>query len=340
MNNDERKIFWDNLCSLDADSSSKDISRFFDSIKYPRFICRYRPITMRSIEALQTNKMFFSSAYYYDDPFDTYLHIDWKRIESIINSIDLQSPKAFEYFQKACEQFNIRPSEEFKCLFESLTHGDLLKVAISTLNEKIRPQMQKYSYSICFSEDPLNETLWLKYASNHTGFCLVYDLADEPKYRCGKEEKCKICANNQRASIYPVYYSSEKYDATNYAFSQSVFSFIANDLNNEELAKRYISDIPMSWEAEKVALIKHKCHEYDSEWRIISHNRFAENTFIKWTPSKIIIGLKTEQTEETLIVRAAMTAGIEHIYKAYISPTDDFDAYELNKEQISQIISR
>ena len=95
----------------------------------------------------------------------------------------------------------------------------------------------------------------------------------------------------------------------------------------------------MLWESERVSLIKKKCHEYDAEWRIISHNHFAQGLFIKWIPSKVIIGLKTEPAEMAVIVRAAVAAGIEKIYKADISPSDDLDAYELSKEEIEKIIN-
>ena len=40
-----------------------------------------------------------------------------------------------------------------------------------------------------------------------------------------------------------------------------------------------------------------------------------------------------------VIVRAAVAAGIEKIYKADISPSDDLDAYELSKEEIEKIIN-
>ena len=40
------------------------------------FRSAYRPVNLNSLEALRTNRLYFSSANYYDDPFDTFLHID------------------------------------------------------------------------------------------------------------------------------------------------------------------------------------------------------------------------------------------------------------------------
>ena len=340
MNNEERKDFWDKLLTLNSNSSQEEVKELFNLIKYPKLLCRYRPVNVRSIEALQSNKLFWSSAYHYDDPFDTYLHVDWQRIVDALQGFDTSSPKALEMLKRACEQFQVAPTEEFQQVFRSLTTQDLLTVAIKTLTEKVRPEMQKHAYSICFSEEPLNETLWLKYADNHKGFCLVYDTSEMlEKYRCGKEEKCAKCPSGGSNSLYPIYYSDEKYDATNYAFSQSIFSFISNNPDNQQSIQNYIVKNPMLWESERVSLIKKKCHEYDAEWRIISHNHFAQGLFIKWIPSKVIIGLKTERAEMAVIVRAAVAAGIEKIYKADISPSDDLDAYELSKEEIEKIIN-
>ena len=339
MNNDERKVFWDKLLTLNSNSSQEEVTELSKLIKYPKLLCRYRPINVRSIEALQSNKLFWSSAYHYDDPFDTYLHVDWQRIADALQGFDASSPKALEMFKRACEQFQVEPTEEFERIFRSLTAQDLLTVAIKTLTEKVRPEMQKHAYSICFSEEPLNETLWLKYADNHKGFCLVYDMDEMiEKYKCGKEKKCENCPSREGNSLYPIYYSDEKYDATNYAFSQSIFSFISNSPNNQQPMQDYITKNPMLWESERVSLIKKKCHEYDAEWRMISHNHFAQGLFIKWIPSKVIIGLKTEPAERAVIVRAAVAAGIEHISEAYISPEDNLKDEELTREEIDKII--
>lgn len=80
MNAQEREIFWNTLCSLPGLDLTQDAEHLMTAIKLPRLLFRYRPVTLNSLESLRTNKLYFSSANYYDDPFDTFLHID---IESI-----------------------------------------------------------------------------------------------------------------------------------------------------------------------------------------------------------------------------------------------------------------
>ncbi len=73
MNISERAIFWKTLCTLDGRDLISDSLKLREVIKYPKTqtLCRYRNVSSHTIEALQTNKLYFSSADYYDDPFDT-----------------------------------------------------------------------------------------------------------------------------------------------------------------------------------------------------------------------------------------------------------------------------
>ena len=76
MDHNDREQFWKTLCSLPGNDIVAEREQLFKSIKYPKLLFRYRPVSTKSLEALRTNKLYFSSANYYDDPFDTFLHID------------------------------------------------------------------------------------------------------------------------------------------------------------------------------------------------------------------------------------------------------------------------
>lgn len=81
MNNFEREKFWQTLCSLKGINIESDIKQLNKVINYPRYIYRYRTVNTQNLEALRTNKLYFSSANYYDDPFDTFLNIDVEKIK-------------------------------------------------------------------------------------------------------------------------------------------------------------------------------------------------------------------------------------------------------------------
>ena len=60
-------------------------------------LCRFRSVNKNTLQQLQDNKLFFSSADRYDDPFDTYFYIDYAKIRKIIITfktlMDAQSPQ-------------------------------------------------------------------------------------------------------------------------------------------------------------------------------------------------------------------------------------------------------
>ena len=95
MDKEMRQKFWDTLCSFEEKEPASDMKKLSETIKYPKFLYRYRAVSNNTIVALQENKVYFSSADSYDDPFDTYLRIDWNKIKSMIGksfASSLRSP--------------------------------------------------------------------------------------------------------------------------------------------------------------------------------------------------------------------------------------------------------
>lgn len=92
MKDNEREEFWRTLCSLPGTDPQAESEKLGQTIKYPRFLYRYRSVSPKSLEALRTNKLYFSTANYYDDPFDTFLHIDIDEIRSAFSNV-FQTPE-------------------------------------------------------------------------------------------------------------------------------------------------------------------------------------------------------------------------------------------------------
>ena len=62
MDNKERELFWKTLCSLQGDDMNSERERLRKTIKLPKYLYRYRSVNFRNLEALRTNKLYFSSA--------------------------------------------------------------------------------------------------------------------------------------------------------------------------------------------------------------------------------------------------------------------------------------
>lgn len=327
MNTEERQKFWDTLMLLEHENTPEKMQILNNTIKYPHYLYRFRPITTSSLDALRSNKLYYSSANYYDDPFDSFSYIRWNDIKNEMTDAiknDNNKKYAFDLF---CKMHNV-PIDQVEKVFNSKKGSEWEQIG-TKLIKNIRQFIQANEFSICFTEESLNETLWLKYAENHHGFVMEYDLYDEPSRFDFGENYQLYNKINVAPSLYPIYYSDQKYDATEYikaVIKQQLVQSFPPPFQAEA-----INSLPnMKWERERIGLIKKKCHEYDKEWRIILPNLYdmsqtTEKPSITWIPSSITIGLRTKQYEKSLIISLAKEAGISKVYQCYINYNDELD---------------
>ena len=339
MTLEERKVFWDTLCSFDGTKPKEEMERLRATIKYPKYLFRYRPVSMNNLEALRTNRLYFSSANYYDDPFDTFLHIDIDRVErelrsSFSNPENLkrmaERTKAFVgkidgFFPQNIVRLMTDPQGMQKLFFGGMGVGFLEHLL--TLRNKVRED----TWSVCFSENGINETLWLKYADQYRGFSLIYDLENEHNLLCGKQEKCKSCCfQNRLPMLYPLHYSDTPYDATN--FARIVLMHTAmKESNMPELFEMFSAMGPAYWERERTTLIKKECHHYDEEWRMIFWGEMKPPIMLEWIPHGVVLGLRISESDREQVVSCAKQAGIKYVYESFINRNNLLDMREVNQ---------
>lgn len=335
MSHDEMRDYWKTLCSFTGEDIPNEINQLMTKIHYPRFLYKYRAVNNNNLDALRSNKLFFSKASSYDDPFDTFLHIDVEKIRQKLVS-NYSSPEALAALANGIKAtFHNQPGipqefiqqftnvEGLKQLFASGITNQFLSYVL-TLRSKIQDEI----LSICFSENGFNETLWLKYADMHRGFCLMYNLSDEESFHCGKMDKCVNCGVRKYGTpIYPVYYSNAPHDATNlvkFVIGQDMaqLGVPLSDFLQKELK-------PLPWEFERTSLIKKECHKYDEEWRMLANCKMNLPAMIEWVPAGVIIGLRTSPVDKNLIISMAKEAGVKNIYQSYIDEKNRLNAYLL-----------
>lgn len=333
MTCEERKKFWETLCSLPGQNKLAEQEQLLKTIKFPKYLYRYRPVNTNNLEALKTNRLYFSSANYYDDPFDTFLYIDIEAIKkeylSIIQSDDnatvimSEVKRLFSGILKKDQLAQLNVENLRKAQAQGLVEN-FLRSALS-----LRDAIKKDAWSVCFSENGFNESLWLKYANHHKGFVLIYDLENDQNFLCGKQEKCFDCGiSNFGTPLYPVYYSDLPYDATN--FSKLVMLRKVEEITKGTIPKEMFESFgAFLWELERITLIKKECHKYDEEWRMITGCPMEPPILMEWIPSGLILGLKMDLAEENLVVSLAKVAGIKNIYKSYINAKNELDAYKI-----------
>ena len=331
MDNVERQKFWDTLCSLTGEDIEADARTVKDTIIYPRFLYRFRSVSVSSIEALQTNKLYFSKANYYDDPFDTLIKINYDALHRYTKDL-LASPSLYDRLSTLSEATGIA-EQVWKDSIDQLKQLDV-DVILSRIDAFLKANIQSYlkenMWSICFSEGATNEAMWLKYADQYKGFCVIYDLNDENNKLCGKQEKCKNCVvNSAGVSLYPVYYSDEGYDATDFA-KNLMTAVLASNMFSPEIANKVIASLPNAlWQQERITLVKSKCHEYDEEGRMLLRNNARGQVMQEWIPYGIAFGLRTSERDRLIITRSAQVAGIQHFFETFINDENRLDIREI-----------
>lgn len=322
MTSVEREIFWNTLCALPGLDPKQDAEELMTTIKYPKLLFRYRPVSDNSLEVLRTNKLYFSSANYYDDPFDTFLHIDIEAIKREFLSA-FETPESTAKVAEGVKTvLGSMLTEEQKALFTTDTMTQMVSNGLVenflNITLGLRDGIKKDTWSICFSEDGFNEVLWLKYADKHKGFVQFYDLENDNNYLCGKREKCQNCGiKNFGTPLYPIYYSDEPYNANNLA--KIVMLKKLEEMQGTQIPQYLYDGVGNGmWERERATLIKKKCHEYDKEWRMITYCPMKPPIMMEWIPSGIILGLRMSADEERLVINNAKEAGIKNIYKSVI----------------------
>ena len=322
VNSRERKEFWKTLSNMHG-VTPENISDLLAVRKIPHTLCRFRPVTESTLTQLQENKLYFSTADWYDDPFDTYLYINYPLLRKMLQEFNnmLNDPHRLESFIKTVSSMGIPVREILTISMTSSPPPNIQQ--FENRIKQMRDVIQKNLYSICFCENPLNETLWMKYGDNHRGFVLLYDFHDTSTYLCGYEEKCKQCGiHKYPPNMYPVCYSNRRYDATRYA----LFLLLNDSLNSirvplpQELYNAMQQS--MVWEIERISLIKKFQHHYDEEWRMILPTPYSSRPSIKLKPKKVVIGLRTPEYQKLLILAAAKVAGVSQIYSIQISKKD------------------
>ena len=264
--------------------------------------------------------MYFSTAEYYDDPFDSYSYIDWDYVSKQLQDAYNDTTK-LQIMANSIQNTLSVSADSMIAAIKAIPYEQWINYS-TTILEEARKEIQKRQLSICFTEQCNNEVLWLKYASNHKGFALEYQIADD-----------FLSINDSTTPfhyfLYPIYYSNQKYDASEYA-KNVAYQLLA--MYSHPLLKNFIlHNLPvLNWHYERIGLIKHKCHEHDKEWRILypvimpSPEIEKQRPKMERKPSSVIIGIRTGTSEKNLIISLAKEAGIPRIYQLSIDKNGKF----------------
>jgi hypothetical protein len=330
---------------LSLKDESKIVSEIFQYSKNitPKNLFRYRESSDRNINAFENDLIYLTKPTRFNDPYDSLIYINRQILEEEINKV--VNVQDFNRMERLIQDENFRKEEEkklgvdfiremisnyiasgspksfSKASLENLKNQYLL-ILDSIISQSIKALKQS-SLVGSFSENVDSILMWSHYARNHSGFVLNYNFKslysiDTPI----KNVKATYFADKK---LFPVIYSNDRMDATEYA----EFHFI------DEFLKRTGINITQPFYDKlfyyKILLYKSLDWEYEKEWRIIKQTNidFTDNKsdfeiLENIIPQEIYFGTHIDNDKKEKLIKLADKKGIrkyqmaiEHYEKSY-----------------------
>lgn len=273
----------------------------YDNI--PSSLYKYRVINEYSIQNLENDEVWVTTADKFNDPYDCALTLDCQYIKeilkknliSIVPTIMKQKGIDLKVADAELENFRNQPLQAFlKYILEKdqtfAKEPDKIQEIISFIEnffeEKLKQQIQKHVntsqkgiFICCFSE--LNDSIlmWSHYAANHTGICVEYDFKQSGP------------GDILTRVLQPLIYKDEIFDLSKYLLQDK------EKFNN--LVTSYL------------AITKSLEWSYEKEWRLSFSIGGGIDPFNRKVPKPkaIYLGSKISAENKELIINLAARKG-------------------------------
>ena len=145
-------------------------------------LVRFRSISTDNLDALNDDKLYYSTPNNFNDPYDTLIYANYIQIirdvycdikegmdSYLVRLKDKDIPNAKLLSGFAYAMWNGSKKEEMVDAFLNFVYEETRKLK-KTLRKNVR--------IICFAEEYLSMLMWSHYADNHKGFAIIYDRND------------------------------------------------------------------------------------------------------------------------------------------------------------------
>jgi len=327
--------FFNSICIQQNDPHFKPLFAQIEklvSLNIPSKLYKYRGANEYAINNLKNDEFVCSKPIDFNDPFDSLLYFDIKRIEQyiedgirnhngllgqfkLLKSKFLEENMPLKRLDPQIRKIVLLSENEINNYFQSAEFEqnlrNLKKDCKDALCSMVK-SLQQHSYIGCFTEINDCPLMWGHYADSHKGFCLEYDLSSNPFCH----ENFSFNADCHK-HLFPVLYSRERYCAEEFAMQQV----------NRIMGKHQpLSDVLFWFKAYTNKAIN---WGYEKEWRVIVIPQEIENItnerfFLPLRPRAIYYGLRFEEQSEdvrSIIRELAKSKGL-HQYKMELKEDD------------------
>jgi len=276
------------------------------ALHIPERLFKYRAISEYSLLNLKENTVWMCNPNLMNDPYDSGLCFN---SDSLSQKMIKSNPDTFiketgikEYLsnQQIEQIIQANDSQEIANIIKTAypSDVDLIDQAYKILNEyfndhhiKILKEFNvtvKNSLKICsFSERNDSILMWSHYTNQHTGFCIEYNFH-------------QLIEDIRNRSIYPVYYSNELFDATDFLSE-------TNNIYYPIIASLYKAE-EWSYEKEWRLIIAGGIMEEDQNWQMPKAKAVYLGSRIKDEDKNKIIAIAKETKLEVFQMKLAASS--------------------------------
>lgn len=279
-------------------------------------LTRYRRFDENVIDALKQDRLYFSTALGYNDPYDTLMYVDydklfayirqcWEReMPNFIKSLNPQNAYLANISQFLLSDKNPRKNDMERNFFREL------QSEIETLKNKLHENVK----GICFSTDMLSSLMWAHYADNHQGIALLYDRKELLNAPCYDNNDVEL---NYKFELGNINYSQKRIDATKY-----INDYILKKISNIQSILSYTVSEPSRKTLKDIILTKDISWSYEKEVRLFPRKLEFEKkndiSYLSIRPKAIIMGAKITEGNISRIKDIAKQKNII-LYEAWLN---------------------
>ena len=279
------------------------------------------------LDSIINEKIFFSTALGYNDPYDTLLYVNKRSLLKFVGeSLDREMSTYIAELKK--KNF---PMGCFAQMFWTPENREKFLQSIDDEIAAIKIAIHDNIIGICLSQNTLSSLIWAHYAKDHTGVALLYDSHELSSAKCYSETGQVL---NEKFELHPINYCEKRPDATKF-----IHDYLLYKASEKTFPVTFSGDILEYSDYDtirEIILTKDTIWSYEKEIRLIpqilNYWRRSNVAYLKIKPKAIILGAKMISSDKDIFVEAAVKAGDIVIYEAVLN--DSQPGYEIGFQEI------
>ena len=286
----------------------------------PEKLYRIRQFNENSIEALKQDRLYFTRADWFNDPYDCLLYFEPSRVK-----VEIEKTISVENLKKAFSAnvtASFFPLDKYIEMFEEYKKN-IIEAVFSNYT-KATSMLQKSTYIACLGETIESPIMWSHYGENHKGFAIEYKFGPVsfPPHPHISDQTSHFFYGWR--SLLPVHYSTSRADATDLAMW-----FCTCELEKRLRPKEARWDealfLPDMLLRTKLCLEKAETWAYEREWRSIMtfewpYDAVDQTVYSNKKATAIYLGERMEKDRRDKLIQIANNKGIP-VYEMYIDYT-------------------